>query len=152
MHPKKKLISLAITLGVLFILVLASVYVLYMNLRTCTNEECFNSALIKCSKAYYQKDSVNTIMEYRINGRIGNSCVVNVKLLQVREGSVELTALQEQEMVCSLPLNVVSIPEGNLEQCHGLLKEEIQNLVIKRMHAQIIENLGKINEETTKIL
>lgn len=152
MHPKKKLIMLIVTLAILFILVLASIYVLYMNMKTCTTEECFNAALIKCSRTYYQKDSTNTIIEYQIKGRLRDSCRINVKLLQVREGSVELIAIQGKEMLCSLPLNVVMAPESNLDECHGLLKEEIQSLVITRMHAQIVENLGKISEETTKVL
>jgi hypothetical protein len=55
-------------------------------------------------------------------------------------------------MVCAIPFGIMMQPEENLKVCHGILKEEIQELIITRMHAQIVENLGKISEETTKIL
>ena len=44
------------------------------------------------------------------------------------------------------------MPESNTKNCHGLLKEAIQEVVINRMYSEIVQNLGKISEETTKIL
>ena len=60
--------------------------------------------------------------------------------------------LEGKDMDCFLKLGLVISPEKSLKDCHGLLKEDIQEMIIQRMHSQIVENLGKINEETTKIL
>ena len=43
-------------------------------------------------------------------------------------------------------------PVENLGLCHGLLKEGLQDLIIKKMHTYIIENMGKINEELESAL
>jgi len=123
-----------------------------MNLKTCTDENCFNNALITCDKAFYVKDTTNTLIQYKIIGRSGDSCNVNVKLLQVVKGSPELAAIEGKEMNCFTPFGALTVPESNIELCHGLLKEAIQDMIIKRMHAQIVENLGKINEEITNVL
>jgi hypothetical protein len=42
--------------------------------------------------------------------------------------------------------------KNDLRSCHGELKEAIQEEVIQRMHSQIIENLGKINETISKVI
>ena len=91
-------------------------------------------------------------MEYKILGKEGNSCNVYVQLLQLKKGAVELTILENKDMICSLPFGVLQEPEKNLKNCHGRLKEEIQNIIIQRMHSQIVENLGKISEETTQVI
>jgi hypothetical protein len=107
---------------------------------------------MKCSRVTYIKDSADTIMQYSILGKTGNACEVSAKLLQIKRGTVELVPLEGKSMVCQIPYGTIMMPEENIKECHGLLKEDIQELIIKRMHAQIAENLGKISEETTKIL
>ncbi len=152
MGPIQKIKLLIVILSILFVLLVGSMYLFYIHIKTCTDESCFNSALIKCSKAFYIKDTTTTIVQYKILGQSGISCVVNVKILQVLAGSAELAALEGKDMDCSTPLGVFTAPESDIEVCHGLLKEEIQDRIIKRMHSQIVENLGQISEGTTKIL
>lgn len=152
MRPKDKITLLIVLLSIIFILLLASLYLFYVNLKTCPNEECFSESLVKCARTYFINDAENTITEYKIQGIAAEGCKINVKLLQVKKGSVELAELEGEEMVCYTKLGTLSAPEADLSKCHGLLKEEIQDMIIKRMHAQIVENIGKISEETTKIL
>jgi len=39
------------------------------------------------------------------------------------------------------------IPESNIGKCTGLLKEGLQDLVIKKLHTYLVQNLGKLNLE-----
>lgn len=142
-----------ITLFILVLISLAvSVYFLYWNIRTCQNQECFNQALVKCSPRYWTNENSDTIIKYKILGTEGDKCEVNVQILQIKKGLAELTNLEGKSMVCALDYGIVTDPEKNLGICHGILKETIQEIIIKRMHAQIVENIGKISAETTKII
>lgn len=145
-----------IILITLFVLVLisliASIYFLYWNIRTCQNEECFNQALAKCSKRYWTNENSDTVLKYKILGKNNDKCDVRVEILQVRKGLAELINLEGKDMICSLDYGIVTEPEKNIQICHGILKETIQEIIIKRMHAQIVENIGKISAETTKII
>ncbi len=152
MRQKKKIIILIIALSILFVMLLGSLYFFYVTLKTCNDEACFDEALVTCSRVYFIKDSVTTIMEYKIQGVTGDTCQVDIKLLQVKKGSADLALLEGKSMSCFTKLGVFSNPESDLSVCHGILKEEIQDMIIKRMHTQIVENLGKISEETTKVL
>jgi hypothetical protein len=120
--------------------------------KSCKDEECFSKALLNCEKTSYVKDSDETVMLYRILGETNGKCEVNVKLLQIKRGSADLAVLENKDMTCLLPLGVYMSPEQNIKECHGILKEAIQELMIARMHAQLIENIGEIGEEATKIL
>ena len=54
-------------------------------------------------------------------------------------------------MNCYLPLGDTSYPEGNIQQCKGELKEELQNLIIQKLHSYILENLDKISGELSTL-
>jgi hypothetical protein len=149
---KKKKLVLIIAIVVVAACLIIAGYFIYSFSRVCLNQECFNKALISCKKVSYTKENIDTVIQYRILGRSGEWCEVNVKLLQVKHGTLELIPLEGKEMVCSVPYGSLTTPEENLGKCHGLLREEIQEIIIKRMHGQIVENLGKISEEVTKIL
>ena len=149
---KKKELILIVLIAIVLVGILISGYFILANINKCDSKECFNQALVKCSRESYLQDSSETSILYKILGKGDNSCRVNVQLVQFKQGTAELSALQGQEMICSIPLGVVVSPESNIQNCHGLLKESIQQLIIQRMHSQIVENLGKISAETTKIL
>lgn len=131
---------------------LISAYLIYFYSRTCSGQECFNNYLVKCQKSMFIKEDTNTIMRYQITGKSGSTCNTEVLLLQVKQGTSDLATLEGKSMICSTPYGTLMQPEENIKECHGLLKEEIQELMIKRMHAQIVENIGKISEEATKII
>jgi hypothetical protein len=149
---KKRLIVLGVLLVLILIGLVISGYYLYSNVNKCSSKECFYNSLSDCRKTSYISDTPETTIEYSILGISKGKCDVNVKMLQIKKGSAELSILEDKEMVCSLQLDLIVDPEKDLKNCHGVLKEEIQNVIIQRMHSQIVENLGKITEETTKVL
>lgn len=131
---------------------LVSVYLIFSYGSTCQDETCFSEALVKCKRTIYLKDSPETITQYRILGKKGKACEINVKMMQIKQGSIELISLEGKEMVCQIPLNTYTQPEENIKMCHGLLKESIQEIMIQRMHSELVENIGQISEEITKVL
>ena len=149
---KKRLIVLGVLLVLILIGLIISGYYLYSNVNKCSSKECFYNSLSDCRKTTYISDTPETTIEYSILGISKGKCDVNVKMLQIKKGSAELSILEDKEMVCSLQLDLIVDPEKDLKNCHGVLKEEIQNVIIQRMHSQIVENLGKITEETTRVL
>jgi hypothetical protein len=68
-------------------------------------------------------------------------------LLQGELSNQDSVRLEGQEMTCFLPKGVVMIPESDIGRCHGLLKEGLQDLVIEKLHAYLVQNLGQINLE-----
>ena len=54
-------------------------------------------------------------------------------------------------MNCMLPLGVRMIPESDIGNCHGLLKEGLQDIIIKRLHTYLVENIGQINLEVLDV-
>ena len=56
-------------------------------------------------------------------------------------------SLEGQSMTCMLPLGVVMAPESDIGICHGLLKEGLQDLVIRKLHTYLVQNLGRLNLE-----
>ena len=148
----KRGLLIGIFIAIIIIVIAATVYFVWGFFTTCSSQECFDKALVKCSRTTFISDNENMLMQYKIKGTSEGNCLVNVKLLQVKKGSSELATLENQDMDCSLPFGIVVVPEGDTTICHGRLKEEIQSIIIKRMHAQIIQNIGKISAETTNIL
>ena len=59
--------------------------------------------------------------------------------------------LKGKDMVCYLPLGVVATPENNPNICTGKLKEEMQSLIIQKLHEYIVQNLGEISNEIAQI-
>jgi hypothetical protein len=149
---KKKMVLLSALLIIVLIGLIISAYYIYFFMTKCSNQECFYNSLVSCRKTLYVNDNTDMIMQYRIEGKTGSKCQVNVDLLQVKRGSAELVSLEGKGMICYTDLGVIIDPEKNLKNCHGVLKEEIQNIIIQRMHSQIVENIGKISEETTKVI
>ena len=149
---KKKLTVLIVLIVLVVIGLAVSGYYLYQGVNKCNSKECFDNSLSECRKTSFVSDSPDTVLEYTILGASGGNCNVNVKMLQIKRGAAELSALEGKEMICAVPAGTIGEPEKDLKTCHGVLKEEIQNVIIQRMHAQIVENLGKISGETTSVL
>ena len=99
---------------------------------------------MKCSRVIYYKDSPNELTGYKILGSSNNLCQVNVKILQVKQGTLDMLKFENQEMVCSIPLGTLASPESNLQNCQGNLKESIQDAIINDLHSQIVDNLNGI--------
>ena len=148
----KRGIILLSLLVIVLISLAASVYFLYLNVITCTNQACFNQALTTCRASYFTNDGADTVIQYKILGEQDNTCEIEVTLLHIKTGAAKITDLQGTSMICNTQYGAIVVPEKDLKYCHGLMKERIQEIIIKRMHSQIVQNIGKISEETTKII
>jgi len=122
------------------------VYVIFLQSESCQDKECFSRDLTLCKKASWLNDGKEATWEYVIKENRDGKCIVEVTFLLAKAGEVSMSKLEGQSMICSLPLGVLTSPEENLEDCEGKLKESFQDLIIKRMHSYILENLGEIGE------
>ncbi|MDH3324328.1 MAG: hypothetical protein OEL89_01695 [Candidatus Peregrinibacteria bacterium] len=135
---------------VLFLVLSISSWFLVFNYTECTSWECFNSHLESCDRADFI-GGTDMIFEYVIKGGFGSDCEVGVQLLQGELNSRDSVKLEKQEMTCMLPKGVVMIPESDIGNCHGLLKEGLQDLVIKKLHTYLVQNLGNIDLEVLSV-
>ena len=141
-----------IIIGVVILIAVIAVITFLMILpaKKCDNEKCFNSALENCKKAEYMKESEIATWQYIINGKTNEECRINVRLLMLKQGKTDIANWEGKEMSCYLPLRYIGYPEEKLNKCHGLLKEEIQETIIKKNHNYVLDNINKITEELNK--
>jgi hypothetical protein len=116
----------------------------------CQNEACFKEQLWKCNKASFLHISENSTWQYNINGFSGEQCAVYAKAVSLKTDDVTGAALSGKDMTCYIPKSILGafMPEEKIEYCHGVLKEEIQRLMIEKMHLYIVQNIGKINQSS----
>lgn len=139
-----------VILAILIIIVWA-VWKIFFGYTTCDNWSCFNANLKNCDRASFVGQSNKMVFKYIIRGASGASCRVDVKLLQGELNNQDSVALEGKQMECDLPKEVVMIPESNIGNCHGMLKEGLQDLVIKKLYTYLVQNLGQINLETLNV-
>lgn len=143
--------------GVIIVLLAAlAVYLIisFGGKKTCGDLQCFQTSLRTCEKSSFVSEEASSSWLYSISGKSkdNSECVVSVVLLQIKQGTADTETLQGLAMDCSLPIGYVANPQDDLTMCHGILKEQIQDLIIKRMHSYILKNVGQISEELTNVL
>jgi len=141
---KKRGIILLIIFAVVILLV--AVYFSFFFSYKCNDLSCFRAHQEDCSRTKYIYDSTETTWDYHILGDKEGKCMIEVTALQVKEGSFDRVNLQGKTMICYLPLQDISFPESDISRCHGILKEELQDLIIQKLHDYIIEGVGDIGE------
>ncbi|MBU3912583.1 MAG: hypothetical protein KKB21_01800 [Nanoarchaeota archaeon] len=150
---KRRVIWISVS-AVIVILFLALIFI-YFYKTNCSSKECFDSKLERCDKAVFIEDTPDSAWQFDIEGKslmcsvnpvACSECKVNVKLLQIKRGNVDSVKLEGLEMVCMLPFGIVTSPQGDLSRCHGPLKEQMQDLIINRLHTYILSYVGKIGE------
>tara|TARA_Y100000310_G_scaffold140810_1_gene140232 strand:- start:656 stop:1117 length:462 start_codon:yes stop_codon:yes gene_type:complete len=141
---------------VIVIIAVVAVYVTFFYHPTCSSVECWDSKLRECSRATYVNNPADVTWEYTILGKAVDEdeeerCEVRVLAMDIKRGLKKTEILEGKEMVCYLPLGIVTAPEGNPNICQGRLKEEMQGLIIQKLHEYIVQNLGEIGEDVTSI-
>jgi hypothetical protein len=154
---KKKIVEFLLVFLIIVVFLLLVYFVVYEDIfliftRDCPDEDCFKQNLVKCRRAQHVSDKQEAAWMYTIKGREEGRCEVEVELLSIKEGEIDLRSAEGKKMTCYLPLDAVTVPGEDLSLCTGILKEELQDLIIKRMHSYILENLGQINEELNRAL
>jgi len=142
---RKKIKYWKIAVLVVFAIVLGMIlWAKFFYYPKCNSLECFNRNLEKCRRAELVFGN-KMIFEYKIIGINEGKCAVNVKLIQGELNNQDSLRLEKKEMRCYLPLGLVMLPESNIDYCHGLLKEELQDLIISKLYRNIAQNLANIN-------
>ena len=128
------------------LVLLALIYFLFFYSKTCNTKECFEENLKECNRAKFI-NSANITLEYLIKGSSNDLCEVQVTFLQGDVSNQDFLRLKNKEMSCYLVKGLVISPESSLDNCHGELKEQLQELIISKLHKYIVQNLGKLNAD-----
>jgi len=126
------------------------VWVFFFSYGECKSWDCFNAYLERCDKVKFIGGD-DMIFEYIIEGSSGGECEVGIELLQGEFNNQDSLKMEGHKMSCMLPEGVVMIPESDIGKCSGLLKEGLQDLVIKKLHTYLVQNLGRINLEVLDV-
>ena len=134
-----------LAIAVVFVLIYLA-WSLFFSYTNCNSWVCFNSRLETCEKTEFIGGG-EMIFEYIISGKKGDFCEISVELLQGDLNNQDSIKLEGHLMDCEIPYGAVMTPESDLRLCHGLLKEGLQDLIIRDLHTYLVQNLGRINLE-----
>ena len=107
--------------------------------------------MISCQRTEFVSEGSEASWGYKIIGERNQACSIRVKLLQAKEGSLEIDKIAGEEMTCYYPLGNFNYPEKDLDKCTGKLKEALQEIIIDKMHRYLIENLRDIDQGLKEI-
>ncbi len=143
----KKRVGLALIILIIALIVFTGYFLLFYE-KPCEDTQCFFSAMKNCRPVSLIRQDEQASWLYTIKGiSKGDACKVQVKLLEVKQGTIDSEILEGKKMLCTLQKGDTGFPEKDISKCSGLLKEELQDLMIQRMHNYLLENLGDIQEE-----
>lgn len=138
---------IAIIILVIF-LILYTVWFLFYFYKSCENERCFYDAInSNCKRVSYLRSDDQSSWLYKIAGKNKDSCDIQVQLLELKEGLIDISELQGKKMTCTVLKGDTIYPEEDVSKCTGPLKEDLQDILIKRMHNYLLQNVGEISEE-----
>lgn len=136
-----------IVFGVVALVFIAlAIHATFIQVPRCQTFECYQDHMRLCKSAQYLNDGEEATWRYKIIGMQGGACVVEVTLLQPKEGELGIEKLSGYSMECGFPKGIATYPEKDLGSCHGRLKEGMQEIIIKKLHTYIVENIGEIND------
>jgi len=135
--------SVMIIFGIIVFVI--AMYITYTPVE-CENFGCFSTRMVECDTATYINEESEASWEYRVMGKTDNSeCAVEVTLLQAKEGDLAIKIFEGHRMTCFYPLGKHAYPEKDLLLCHGRLKEDLQSVIINKLHEYILDNLIEAN-------
>jgi len=137
---------IAVLIIVILIGILVSIWVGLTAYKGCNTWECFNEKLESCSKTKFAGGK-EIIFGYTIHGKENGQCKIDVEFLQGDLTERSARNLENEKMTCFIPFGAVMLPEAELKNCHGVLKEKLQEQVISQLHNFIIQNIGQVNKE-----
>ena len=112
----------------------------------CETFGCFINYMKKCEGAKFVNDDIEATWKYVISGNKDKEvCEVEVTLLQPKSGELGIERLGGYSMTCVFQRGAYAYPERDLDKCHGLLKEEMQDIIIKKLHTYVINNLNRLD-------
>lgn len=136
-------------------LIIFSSYFLFFYVKPCEDAQCFVNAMANCERVSWVREDIQASWLYIITGEVGDSeeeiCNVEVQLLKIKKGALDSEKIQGEKMNCVFLKGEIKLPEKDLSNCQGKLKEKLQEIIIQRMHSYLLENLGEINEDFFEI-
>jgi len=144
-------IKLKLFIGLIVVIAIVAIYFTFFFYYSCNDNSCFKSHQERCVKTKFSNEGNDAIWKYKILGKDGGDCVINVEISKIKVGSIDKLPLEGKSMVCTLPFGSSASPEGDINKCHGELKEEMQSLIIQKLHNYILDNLGEIGAELDNI-
>ncbi len=131
-------------LAIILIAILVFIYFLYFYSRTCTDRTCFESAMKSCNRVDWIKEDEAASWLYRIIGSSGQNCRVEVTLLNLKKGTIDIEKLQGKKMICEVRSYDTSDPGSDITLCSGPLKEELQDIIIQKLNNYVVGNINEI--------
>ncbi len=148
MKYKKKVSLIVIVVLVLIITVL---FIINYPKNCKTDDDCFNVRTINCKLTKAVLDKEGNTIEYKILGKTGEDCLINVKMIKLTETqSADLKkALEGKDMKCVVPQFLLKEREikkiQNLnDYCTGQLKETILSITVEKLYEIVVKNIGNI--------
>ena len=138
-------------LGIIVLIVLILALYLTFGSEDCPNFDCFRQQMIECKFATYVNEEAEASWGYKIIGKSGNMCQIEVTLLGAKEGTLNLRQYEGNSMICAYDLGIATYPEKDLSQCSGELKENLQSVIIDKLFRYIVDNVGEIKEELREV-
>ena len=148
-YKKRMLIAIVILIvGIMAFFIYFNVFVA----KECKELDCYEKALLKCKKIWFIREEDNYVWRYEILKAVGkDACNVETRLLKINLGKLNIEDLQGKTMVCKVQRVDDIFPEKDMLRCNGILKEELQEIIIDRMHNYLLKNLGEIQEGLKEI-
>lgn len=144
----KSLGFIKILIGLIIILIVAFLFYRVFFPISCDDKNCFVQGLKTCRHVSWIKEDAESAWLLTILGaNQKDSCNVNLRLLNIKKGTVDSEKLMGKEMACNIMRTETRFPPDDISQCTGILKEEIQDILIKRMHDYLLKNIGELKEE-----
>lgn len=140
-----------VTIGII-LLVIAGIYFLFFFHYSCDDLSCFYGHQEKCVKTKLINNQEDTTWLYTIKGQEDNQCKINVEVLAIKIGTIDKKRLEGKNMDCYSPIGSMGVPGSDISKCHGELKEEMQNLIIQKLHQYIVGSTQDIGEELANLL
>jgi len=144
MEKKVGIIFLAIL--ILVVLVVA-IYFTFFFAYKCDTKDCFLGKQKVCRRATYVNAADEITWSYKIEGKTKGSCEILTQILNINEGTMDQEKLEGKGMRCFLEIGDTSAPEAEIANCHGALREGLQEMIIKNLHQYVLDNLGEIDED-----
>ena len=120
--------------------------------KQCKDFSSYQDALLKCKRIVYINEDETSVWRYTVQGTLDKDfCKIEVRLLKIKKGQITIESLQDKTMVCKVLKSGNDFPEKDMTHCSGPLKEELQEIIIERIHNYLLQNLGVIQENLKAI-
>lgn len=141
------------------IIIISSLYFSNILKKNCKEDKaCFDNALKRCSGAVLTSVSNGNIYIYESYSSFREDCKLKITMAKAAPGS-ELAlraSLEGKSMTCTIKRSRLqeqsfSDMDDLAEFCTGPLKEAMYEMIVQRMYALVISNLGNISLEARKV-